>query len=376
MSENSSILQIENICKSFGSAKALKGVSLDVREGEFIALVGPSGCGKTTLLNHIAGFLEQDEGHVRISGEDMDTVPAAKRPTSIVFQKLALFPHKTVSQNIGFPLKLRGEPKHDIDKRVLEMLNLMDLKESYLDRFPHQLSGGEQQRVALARSLISEPKLLLLDEPLSALDAKLKKVLQAELKRLHRQLGMTFVHVTHDLEEAMVLADRICVMRAGEILQLGTPKEIYYKPADSFVATFIGDTNIIPVSVDSAGGNQVAIASDVLSIKPESVDSTQLRGDLIQLRSDLTQQAVGLMIRPEQLYLVSDDTQYDCSVRACVSEVFHKGSITQIQAQADDGLLLTIEVQGSLETGYGVGKDIDLGFNLSDACFLRLEQSS
>ncbi len=243
------ILDIVDVKKQYGATQALKGVSLRVERGEFVALVGPSGCGKTTLLKQIAGFESPDSGRIAIEGQDMAGVPASERPTSMVFQKLALFPHMTVAQNIGFPLKLRARTADEIARKVREMADLMHLKPEYLARFPRQLSGGEQQRVALARSMISAPKLLLLDEPLSALDVKLKKILQAELKRLHRSLGVTFVHVTHDLEEAMMLADRICVMRGGEALQVGKPNDIYYRPADAFVAGFIGETNLLEVEV-------------------------------------------------------------------------------------------------------------------------------
>ena len=194
------VLEVAEVRKSYGSTEALKSVSLEVGPGEFVALVGPSGCGKTTLLKIVAGFEQQSAGRVAIAGADMTGVPPARRPTSMVFQRLALFPHMTVAENIGFPLKLRRVSDSELERRVAEMLALMQLKPEYLTRYPRQLSGGEQQRVALARSMISEPKLLLLDEPMSALDVKLKKALQAELKRLHRQVGVNFLHVTHDFE--------------------------------------------------------------------------------------------------------------------------------------------------------------------------------
>lgn len=357
------ILRIDRVTKSFHGTAALRGVSLNVEAGEFIALVGPSGCGKTTLLNHVAGFLEPDSGHIAIAGLDMQGVPPAKRPTSMVFQNLALFPHRTVAQNIGFPLKLRKEPGERIERRVREMLQLMDLKEAYLKRFPQQLSGGEQQRVALARSMISEPKILLLDEPLSALDAKLKKALQAELKRLHRRLGVTFVHVTHDLEEAMVLADRICVMRAGEILQLGPPSEIYYRPVDPFVATFIGETNLIPIEIGGSGGGDVAFSSPHLGGGGNRLRASQLTGGL--------ETGPGaLMVRPELLRLKNGGRSYDCEIPAVVREVFHKGSLTQIQTETKDGLALTLEVQGSSGLGLEIGGAVTLGFDLQDICAL------
>jgi ABC-type Fe3+/spermidine/putrescine transport system ATPase subunit len=301
------ILDIEGVRKSYGPYEALKGVSLSVNTGEFIALVGPSGCGKTTLLKQVAGFEEPNAGRIAIAGRDMAGVPAAKRPTSMVFQRLALFPHMTVAENIGFPLKLRGLDAAQIATRVGEMITLMQLKPEYLTRYPRQLSGGEQQRVALARSMISSPKLLLLDEPLSALDVKLKKVLQAELKRLHRSVGVTFVHVTHDLEEAMMLADRICVMRDGRILQLGTPADIYYRPADAFVAGFIGETNLIPVTVTARNDSGIAYES------ADIADATgQVPDDLVC--GDVTPGHAYMMVRPELLCVLRGGESADCSL--------------------------------------------------------------
>src|SRR6185369_8821529 len=265
----------------------------------------------------IAGFESPDSGRIAIESQDMAGVPPAERPTSMVFQKLALFPHMSVAQNIGFPLKLRGRAADEIARKVREMADLMHLKPEYLDRFPRQLSGGEQQRVALARSMISAPKLLLLDEPLSALDVKLKKILQAELKRLHRTLGVTFVHVTHDLEEAMMLADRICVMRAGRILQIGEPNDIYYRPADPFVAGFIGETNLIPVEI-------VEITAAAAKIRAPGLEPGELSIPISQLAPGLKTGSALMMIRPELVEMLRDRGA-DISIAVEIQEIFSKG---------------------------------------------------
>jgi ABC-type Fe3+/spermidine/putrescine transport system ATPase subunit len=357
------LLDLIEIRKSYGSYQALKGVSLSVAAGEFIALVGPSGCGKTTLLKHIAGFEDPDSGEVRIEGRSMLGVPPAHRPTRIVFQKLALFPHMTVAENIGFPLKLRKVARPAIAGKVEEMIRLMELKSEYLKRFPRQLSGGEQQRVALARSMISEPKLLLLDEPLSALDVKLKKVLQAELKRLHRMLGVTFVHVTHDLEEAMMLADRICVMRAGRILQVGQPDDIYYRPADTFVAGFIGETNLIPAEVKSVDATGAMVEVPAL-------DGGALALPPSQLAPGLRPGAAAVMIRPELVHMLRD-RDAECALPVEIREIFSKGGTVQYRAagRSPSGprdLELVVELPGSPQKPAAIGDRLRLGWALRD----------
>ena len=353
------LLEVIGLQKSYGDFVALHGVSLQVHEGEFMALVGPSGCGKTTLLKHVAGFEEASAGELRIAGRSMAGVPPAARPTSMVFQRLALFPHMTVAENIGFPLKLRRTPREHLAQRVREMLDLMQLRPEYLGRYPRALSGGEQQRVALARSMVSSPRLLLLDEPLSALDVKLKKVLQAELKRLHRSLGVSFLHVTHDLEEAMMLADRICVMRAGRILQVGTPEDIYYRPVDAFVAGFIGDTNLFSVAVrgrdaahlhyhplgfhDGSGRLPAALAADGLEAGPAR-----------------------MMVRPELVRIAREGAAFDCTVQAVVSEFFVKGGTVQYRARAADGMDIVFETPGTSRHLAGPGDHLCLGWNKAD----------
>lgn len=360
------ILDITDVHKTYGTYPALRGVSLEVRRGEFIALVGPSGCGKTTLLKQIAGFEDVTSGVIRIEGQDMAGVPAAERPTSMVFQRLALFPHMTVAQNIGFPLKLRKMPAAQIAQRVDEMIRLMELKTEYLQRFPRALSGGEQQRVALARSMISSPKLLLLDEPLSALDVKLKKALQAELKRLHRSVGVTFVHVTHDLEEAMMLADRICVMRAGRILQLGEPADIYYRPANPFVAGFIGETNLLPVTVTGRDATSVSYVSG------EAADATgKLPASM--MAANVTSGPALMMVRPELIRRIDDDETFDCSIPAEITEVFTKGGTVQYRARTPKGFDLAIEVQGRSVLPMRLGETVRLGWQKKDIWVLKPE---
>ena len=359
------ILEIVDVHKTYNGYAALRGVSLDVRQGEFIALVGPSGCGKTTLLKQIAGFEDVTSGAIRIAGVDMAGVRAAARPTSMVFQKLALFPHMTVAQNIGFPLKLRSIPGPQIAGRVHEMADLMQLKPEYLERFPRALSGGEQQRVALARSLISQPKLLLLDEPLSALDVKLKKVLQAELKRLHRSVGVTFVHVTHDLEEAMMLADRICVMQAGHILQLGQPADIYYRPATPFVAGFIGDTNLLPITVTSRDGS-AHYTSDLIS------DATGTVANAL-VAADVTAGPALMMVRPELIRRISATDTADCSLIAEITEVFTKGGTVQYRARTPQSFDLAIEIQSTSDLPMRLGESVRLGWKKQDIWILRPE---
>jgi ABC-type Fe3+/spermidine/putrescine transport system ATPase subunit len=353
------ILDIQDVRKSYGSYAALKGVSLDVNQGEFIALVGPSGCGKTTLLKQIAGFEEPDSGRISIAGADMAGVPAAKRPTSMVFQKLALFPHMTVAENIGFPLKLRRTDPAEIEKRVGQMIELMQLKGEYLIRYPRQLSGGEQQRVALARSMVSEPKLLLLDEPLSALDVKLKKVLQAELKRLHRSVGVTFVHVTHDLEEAMMLADRICVMRDGAVLQLGTPADIYYRPAGSFVSGFIGETNLLPITV--TGRSPAGLSYQAADI----VDADgRIAANLVA--GNVAKGSALLMLRPELLRVLPPGEAADGAIAAEVTEMFGKGGTVQYRAVTPSGQMLVVEIPGTSSLPMRIGDKVRLGFTKKD----------
>lgn len=243
--EKKKIIQFKNIVKSFEDGQVvLKGVSLDIYENEFVTLLGPSGCGKTTLLRILGGFLQPSEGKVLFDGEDIVSVPPYKREINTVFQKYALFPHMDVYDNIAFGLTLKKEPKDVIEQKVMRMLRLVSL-EDYAHRNVTELSGGQQQRIAIARALVNEPSVLLLDEPLGALDLRLRKDMQNELKRIQQQMGITFIYVTHDQEEALTMSDTVVVMDKGRIQQIGTPEDIYNEPKNAFVADFIGESNIL-----------------------------------------------------------------------------------------------------------------------------------
>ena len=283
MSED--LIRLQGVVRRYGTILALAGVTFGIRGGEFIALLGPSGCGKTTLLRTIAGFIEPNEGEVWIDGRRMTGVPPNKRPVNTVFQHYALFPHYTVAENIAFGPRRRGIARGEIPSLVDEALALVGM-DGFGNRLPSQLSGGQQQRVALARAIVNRPKVLLLDEPLGALDLKLRKRMQIELKTLHRKLGITFVYVTHDQEEALVMADRIAVMNGGTIIQFGTGEEIYRTPNSRYVADFIGEANLLPCIVVDGGSVQLeadglvmpyrtartADGRTTLMVRPESIN--------------------------------------------------------------------------------------------------------
>ncbi len=254
----SAAIELESVVKRFGGANAVDGVSLSIADGEFFSLLGPSGCGKTTTLRMIAGFVEPDEGRILLHGKDVTSVPPNKRPVNLVFQQYALFPHMTVYDNVAFGLSVKRVPRREHGSRVDDILRVVAL-EGYEKRRPRQLSGGQQQRVALARALVNRPAALLLDEPLGALDVKLRRHMQLELKRIQHELGTTFVYVTHDQEEALAMSDRIAVMNGGLVEQVGTPREIYETPASDFVADFVGTVNVL----DLEGGRE--------SVRPERI---------------------------------------------------------------------------------------------------------
>jgi ABC-type Fe3+/spermidine/putrescine transport system ATPase subunit len=285
-------IEVKNLVKTYGNVYALKNVDLNIADGEYFVLLGPSGGGKTTLLRSIGGFIRPDSGSVNIKGQNVDDLPPDRRPTSMVFQGFALFPHMNVSQNIGYGLKLKSIDKNIIENKVNKMMDLVGLK-GLSNRMPHELSGGQQQRVQLARALILENDVLLLDEPLSALDAQLRKDMCIELKRLQKTVGISFVHVTHNQEEAMSVADRIAIIADGEMVEQGTPKEIYSNPKNKFTAEFIGEKNIFEgrikdfnktkVVVDIDNDN-VEIANNNYKVKKNQKVSLSIKAESIQIK--------------------------------------------------------------------------------------------
>ena len=285
-------IEVKNLVKTYGNVYALKNVDLNIADGEYFVLLGPSGGGKTTLLRSIGGFIRPDSGSVNIKGQNVDDLPPDRRPTSMVFQGFALFPHMNVSQNIGYGLKLKSIDKNIIENKVNKMMDLVGLK-GLSNRMPHELSGGQQQRVQLARALILENDVLLLDEPLSALDAQLRKDMCIELKRLQKTVGISFVHVTHNQEEAMSVADRIAIIADGEMVEQGTPKEIYSNPKNKFTAEFIGEKNIFEgrikdfnktkVVVDIDNDN-IEIANSNYKVKKNQKVSLSIKSESIQIK--------------------------------------------------------------------------------------------
>ena len=326
----SPMVELRGVSKRFGSFVAVADVDLKIGAAEFLTLLGPSGCGKTTLLRMISGFETPTEGTVHIAGEEVTDLPPYRRNVNQVFQSYALFPHLTVEENIAFGLKMKKTPKTEIGDRVQRGVQLVSLG-GFEKRKPSELSGGQRQRVALARAIVCEPKVLLLDEPLSALDAKLRHQMQIELKNLQRRLGITFIFVTHDQEEALTMSDRIAVINKGRIEQLGDVNAIYHEPRTTFVANFIGEANILPATVVSRGGDQVRIKLDgklELSIRDANMSA------------DAT--TILVSIRPEKIHIEKQRPKTDINVfEAVISEEIFKGATDELTLRHESGLELS-----------------------------------
>ena len=342
MSDSESKVEVGlyGVTKRFGATVAVDNVTIEVAPGEFFSLLGPSGCGKTTSLRMIAGFEEPEEGRVVLTGQDIVGVPPFKRNVNTVFQSYALFPHLTVADNVAFGLRRKRTPKRDIKARVKRYLDLVQLP-GYDDRRPSQLSGGQQQRVALARALVNEPAVLLLDEPLGALDLKLRKQMQLELMRIQREVGVTFIYVTHDQEEALVMSDRIAVMSQGKVEQIGFPEDIYERPATRFVAGFIGTSNIVEAEVIGRAGEFLEVAS---------APGDRLLVPAPEGRSVSVGEKLAFTVRPEKLRVATADEQVAdrlCTVAGTVVDVVYQGVSTQLVVHTDAGITLVAFRQNS-----------------------------
>ena len=344
------IIDIQHLSKSFGDTRVLQDISFYVRKGEFVTLLGPSGCGKTTLLRMIAGFENPDEGTILLDGKDILELPPYRRPLNTVFQKYALFPHLDVYDNVAFGLKLQKVPEEEIDKRVEKVLKLVSMSD-YEDRNVDSLSGGQQQRVAIARALINQPRVLLLDEPLAALDLKMRKDMQIELKEMHRKLGITFIYVTHDQEEALTLSDTIVVMNEGRIQQIGTPIDIYNEPVNAFVADFIGESNIL--------GGRMMRDRRVSFIGHEFDCVDEGFGEDVP---------VDVVVRPEDIYFTTEPAK--CQFKAKVNSCVFKGVHYEMWVDTDSGFELMIQDYDP----YPVGSEVMLYIDPDDIQVMHKER--
>lgn len=352
-------LELKNVKKSFTQDEGvLKGISLTIEKGEFITLLGASGCGKTTTLRIIAGLETPDSGSVFLDGRDVTDLEPNQRNVNTVFQNYALFPHMNVEENIGYGLKLKKMPKPQIKEKVKEMLELVQL-EGYGKRKPSELSGGQRQRVAIARALVNNPKVLLLDEPLGALDLQLRRAMQFELKSLQKKLGLTFIYITHDQEEAINMSDRIAVMNQGRFEQIGTPDEIYNHPRTSYVATFVGNSNIIRGTVERMAGNQVLVQMCGGKILVEA-DGAKIREG----------ENVTVAVRSEKIQL---DEDCGCGLEAVVTEKTFAGGQLRMVLLLEDGTKIVSSRYG-IDASVTVGQKVCWRFNAADAVLVDREE--
>ncbi len=344
------ILSLKSVRKMFGPHAAVDSIDLDITEGEFFTIVGPSGSGKTTMLRMLAGMDTPTDGDILLNGERINDLPANKRPTCMVFQSLALFPHRTVGQNIEFPLKIRGEAPALRKTRALQLMDLLRLPQAYYSKNVMKCSGGERQRVALARALAYDPKILFFDEPLSAIDYKLRKTLEKELKDIHRETKKTFVYITHSLEEAMVMSDRIGVMRAGKLVQVGTPQDIYTSPNTRFVSEFVGDVNVIPVSIGATG--ELHAEAGGAPFKPPRVPPGFSKGYLV--------------IRPEYLRFLSSPADAQNAVTGKLYNEYALGSRIQYQVRVGERVFVVEKLRQQPFTGK-LDDEVTIGWDANDA---------
>ncbi|AIQ14420.1 ABC transporter ATP-binding protein [Paenibacillus durus] len=356
INQEQAVVELRQVSKRFGNYEAIKDLNLSIRRGEFFSIVGPSGCGKTTTLKMIAGFDHATEGAVYLSGTSANHIPPYKRNVNTVFQNYALFPHMTVYDNVAYPLKLRKVPKNEIRSRVIESLKMVSM-DQFLDRSPNQLSGGQKQRVALARALISKPEVLLLDEPLSALDFHLRQEMQRVLKHLQREVDITFVYITHDQGEALSLSDRIAVMKNGVLHQVGSPEEIYEMPQTSFVAGFIGKSNLIKGRMEGP----TRFVSDA-GLQAMTNEASNLSGE----------PHVYISVRPEKLRISKDDERYVNRLSAVFVEETYYGADRELTFREAGGTHILMKQQkddGNVK--FSEGESVDLFFRPEDAVIVK-----
>lgn len=350
-------LRTEQVTKRYNDVAALQPTTLSMRDGEFLTLLGPSGSGKTTLLSLIAGLTEPTGGDIWIDGRRVTDEPSAKRGLGMVFQNYALFPHLSIYENIAFPLRMRRMGAAEIDAAVRRVLDLIHLPH-VAERLPRELSGGQQQRIALARCIVYEPSIILMDEPLGALDKNLREHMQTEIKRLHVELGITILYVTHDQEEALSMSDRICLMNNARVEQIGTPAELYFKPASVFAAGFLGESNITPAKVLSTGTETLLGSAD---------------GSTIKVAADAghrTDAEVNWMVRPERLKLIRDGEAHENIRRGQLLDAVFVGGFTKINVRLDDGTTLLAKELTSGQPLPERGQSVTLGWSAADAIVL------
>ncbi len=347
-------IRLANVTKRFRDVRAVDDISLDIRPGEFFSLLGPSGCGKTTTLRMIGGFEMPTVGRIELRGVDMTLAPPDKRPVNMVFQSYALFPHLDVGDNVAFGLRRKHVAATEVTRRVAEALDLVHLT-GYDKRKPNQLSGGQQQRVALARALVNRPNVLLLDEPLGALDLKLRRALQIELKRIQIEVGITFVYVTHDQEEALTMSDRIAVMNQGRVEQVGLPEELYDRPASRFVADFMGTTNLLAGTVETAGDGRVAVRLAGGDACPIASGTGAARGDQVEIS-----------VRPEAIAVEPPGGGSGRAIQGRIEQAAYLGASVQYQVRTQGGELI-VAVTPKVGRRFAAGEDVEIEWPPEDA---------
>lgn len=354
-------LSINNVTKYYKNFKAVDNVSLSIDKGEFLTILGPSGSGKTSILKLIVGFENVNSGEIMLDNKNIEMKKPHERNIGMMFQNYALFPHMTINENIAYPLKLRRESKAEITKKVTEILKLVDLEEVG-DRYPKQLSGGQQQRVALARAIVFNPPLLLLDEPLGALDRNLRQKMQLEIKHIQQKVGITTISVTHDQEEALTMSDKICIMNKGKVEQIDTPENIYIKPKNRFVAEFMGEINILE-------GEILELKRNIALVK--IFNKQLIKVEVENSNEFLEKEKILVTLRPENVIMVENKLEYENTVDAVVNETIFIGDSLKIKAVMDNGEEILIKAPSSVKNYLWQGKQITLAWEISKCSLIK-----